>query len=1009
MEGITSFGEWVRRQRNAMGMTQAQLAAQVGCALITIRKIEQELRRPSGPMAELLAEALAIPSTQRDLFLHMARRTYVDANISAPISIASSPAPNAIDPNSIDEAFMLTPFVARERELVQLKAHLTSSFNGSGRIVFIAGEAGYGKTTLMVEFARQALTLYPDLIVAGGNCEAYDGTSEPYLPFREIMALLTGDVEALGRTSLLSYEQARRLWALLPHTARALVDHGPELINVLVSGDRMLQRAMAQSSAGESWRAQLEVHIRQKGSPGNPRQRQIYEQFVQVVRALAKRQPILLLVDDLHWLDHTSAGLLLFMATARRLAGSRILILGSYRPSEVERKRFDEEQKVTHPLVHTLEEIKRFYGDIEIDLGNQVPHTARAFVDALIDSEPNQLAENFRAALFQRTHGHPLFTVELLRDMRERGTLVQDGEGQWIEGGAVDWDDVYPTRVEAVINQRISHLPAFLQEALKIASVEGETFTAEVVAHIMGVESWQMVRQLSSVVDRQHHLVAGQGSQRLGNQIFSRYRFGHVLFQNYLYDTLDAAERAYLHEAVGQTLEQLAAEHTATVAALLAHHFQAAELWTKAIDYLRQAAEQAVAISAHQEAIAYFARALFFLERQPDTLERVRLELRLQIGLGVSLKATKGFTSPEVESVYRRALSLCKQVDGDPTQRVFVLYGLNGFYTVQGDLAMGLEFAQQCQEVAQAQNDPVLLVTGHSVLGQTLSHAGQQRHSRSLLEQAIATYSVHQHQAYLLLDGIDIGVFSLAMLGHVLWYLGYPDQAMARAQEAVTLASSLSNHFGQAASLSYLTMLYQFRRDWVAVQTTAQAAAHFCVEYEFPYYLAWANMMQGWAMTEQNQLEQGTLRMEQALGELQVLGAGLRRPYYLCLLAEAYRKAGRVADGLDVVTDALTQVREQKQHQFEAELYCVKGKLLRTQGTADEAVEESLYQALDVSRQQEVKSIELRATTTLARLWQVQGKGAEAHVLLAEIYGWFTEGFDTPDLIEAKALLDALI
>jgi predicted ATPase len=415
-----------------------------------------------------------------------------------------------------------------------------------------------------------------------------------------------------------------------------------------------------------------------------------------------------------------------------------------------------------------------------------------------------------------------------------------------------------------------------------------------------------------------------------------------------------------------------------------------------------------VAISAHQEAIAYFTRALTLLERLPESLDHARLELRLLISLGVSVKATKGFASQEAERIYIRAQMLCERV-GEPLQRAMVLYGLNAVYTVRGDQAAGLEYAQRSQEFGQAQGDPVLYVLGQSVLGQTLTHAGQLTRARFLLEQALSAYSVQQHDIYVYLDGIDLGVFSLAMLAHALWYLGYPEQALERAQEAITLADSQSHPWDQAVALSYLTMLYQFRRDWQAVQTTAQAAARFCVEYDFRYYLVWANLMQGWALTEQGQLEQGTVRMEEALGELAVLGVGLRRPHYLSLLSKAYLKAGRVAEGLKLVADALAHVRAQKQHQYEAELYWVRGELLRTHGATDEEVEESLYQALDLARQQEAKSIELRATTTLARLWQVQGKGAEAHALLAEIYGWFTEGFDTADLIEAKALLDVLI
>jgi len=299
-------------------------------------------------------------------------------------------------------------------------------------------------------------------------------------------------------------------------------------------------------------------------------------------------------------------------------------------------------------------------------------------------------------------------------------------------------------------------------------------------------------------------------------------------------------------------------------------------------------------------------------------------------------------------------------------------------------------------------------VTGHSVLGQTLTHMGQMRLARSHLEQAIAAYSVQQHEAYILLDGIDIGVFSLAFVSHTLWYLGYPDQALAQAQAAITLSNSLSHPFGQAAALSYLTMLYQMRREWDAVQSTAQIALRFCVEHDFPYYIAWANLMQGWALAEQDQVEAGIARMEQGLHDLQALGAGLRRPYYLCLLAAAYGKVGRAAEALSLVDDALAQAHEQQQFLYEAELWLVQGELLQAQGATGEVVEECLYKAIELAQQQEVRSIELRSTITLAGLWQSQGRSQEALQSLAKVYGWFTEGFETADLRETKTMLEGL-
>ena len=505
----------------------------------------------------------------------MARHEYVESpDLPTAIDGASSVDP-AQWPAVTAESVEPNHFVGRALEMDQLAAHLTGALNGSGRIVFITGEAGHGKTTLMTEFAGHALRTYPDLIVAGGNSEAYAGTGNPYLPFRDILALLTCDIETMGQTRLLSQDQLRRLWALLPYTLQVIVDQSPDLIDLLISGERLRQRVLTHPVAAATCQTQIEALVHRQTRAGDVTQRRLFDQYAQVLGALANRRPLLLLLDDLQWVDRASADLLYYVA--RRLAGSRILFLGTYRSSEVEGhvrpgRVEDGERHVLSPL---LQELKRRFGDIEIDLGRSTPEMDRAFVDALVDSEPNRLSETFRAELCQRTQGHPLFTAELLHDMQERGDLVLEDQELWVEGDDVDWDAL-PARVEAVISRRISLLPAMLREALKIGSVEGETFTAEVVARILGVNGWEIVQQLSSIAGRQHRLIIGQGNQRIGNQSLSRYRFAHGLFQSYLYGNLDEAERSYLHEAVGNALEALTGEDPAVMAVPLAHHFQTA-------------------------------------------------------------------------------------------------------------------------------------------------------------------------------------------------------------------------------------------------------------------------------------------------------------------------------------------------------------------------------------------------------------------------------------------------
>lgn len=1006
MAPITSFPDWIRQRRKALDLTQSELAAQVGCAVVTIKKIEQATRRPSLQMAELLADALAIPQAERDIFLRLARHEYV-----APDSLSSvvdeAPLPAGFEVfASVDEFAQTSPFVEREEEIARLEAHLRGAMNGSGRIVLICGEAGYGKTTLMTAFARHALDRYPDLIAAGGNCESFVGVNTPYLPFRDTLAQLTCEVETPGQSFLFSRDQARRLWALFPHAVETLIDHGPNLIDAFLSTTRLQQRVMSHSIAADLFQKKLDTLAGESTQPRKVSQHRLFEEFIQLLRMLAQRQPLLILLDDLQWIDPASAALLSYMV--RRLAGSRILLLGSYRSSEVEASDYSdlkEEENEPHSLVPLLQELKRRFGDFEIDLDQTTLQKGRAFVDALLDSEPNVLAESFRAELLQRTLGHPLFTVELLYDMRERGDLVQDENGRWVQSDNIDWEAL-PARMEAVINQRISRLPPLLQEALKVASIEGDTFTAEVAANLLGVSDWEMVQLLSGVAGRQHRLVNPHGHQRLGGQLLSRYRFVHIVVQSHLYGSLDSTERAYLHEAVGNTLEQLAAEQSEVVAEQLAHHFQAAGLLAKAIDYLHEAGRRAIALSAHPEAIAHLTRALTLLAKLPSAPERTRLELALITDLGISYKITKGFAATEVEQLYRHAKSLCSAT-GEPLSWACVLWGFHGFHTVRGELAEGYAAAQECLTLAQ--NDTILSVTGHSLAGASLGHMGRLRAAQDHLEQARARYSPDQHEIYVFLAGFDLGAFTLAHFAHTMGYLGYPEQALRLADEGVELAQTLAHEsFSQVVALSYLSILYQMYSNWRAAGVTAESARRLCIEHDAPYYLAWNNFIKGWALTYQERIEQGIDLMEQSLANLHLMQVGLRLPYYFSLLAEAYGKVGRIQEGLRLAEEASIQAQRQEQLVHEPDVYRVWGELLRLAGAPAEEVENHLRQALMRSQQQEAKLSELRAAVSLAQHYVEQGRRDAAQQILTPAAAWFGEGFEMAELRTARSLLGTL-
>jgi len=372
------------------------------------------------------------------------------------------------------------------------------------------------------------------------------------------------------------------------------------------------------------------------------------------------------------------------------------------------------------------------------------------------------------------------------------------------------------------------------------------------------------------------------------------------------------------------------------------------------------------------------------------------------------LIVTKGYAAPEVEHVYARARELCRQL-GESLQLFHVLRGLFIFYLNRGALQTARELGEQLLILAQRQHAPPLLLEAHFAVGATLFWLGEVIPAHAHLEQGMALYDPHQHHSHAFLYGQDPGVACLSLAALALWVLGYPDQALARIHEALTLAYERPHPFSLARALIYTGRLHQFRGEPHLTQARAEAAVTLSTEQGLVYWCAEGTILRGWALAAQGQSVEGIAQMCQGLATHQATGAELVRPYLLPLLAETYAQGGRVDEGLRVLDQALVSVHTTGERWWEAELHRLKGELLLALSAEKYAEAETCFhQALDSARRQEAKALELRAARSLARLWQQQGRRAEAQALLAPIYGWFTEGFDTADLQEAKALLAEL-
>jgi predicted ATPase len=386
--------------------------------------------------------------------------------------------------------------------------------------------------------------------------------------------------------------------------------------------------------------------------------------------------------------------------------------------------------------------------------------------------------------------------------------------------------------------------------------------------------------------------------------------------------------------------------------------------------------------------------------------------------------ATKGWAAPEVERTGTRARALCHEV-GDTPQLIPALWSVAGVYIVRSELQAARDIGEQLLPLAERTHDPASIMGGLWVSGWPDFLQGAFTAARDHIERGIALYDRQHYHRHTMLFGVDLGVSLLAWLPHSLWHLGYPEQALQRSHVALTLAQELSHPYSLAFALDYTAMLHQFRREVFTAHARAEAAIALCTEHGFTYYLAWAMIIRGWALTEQGQNVEGLAQMRQGLADIRATGAEVRLPYYLALLAEACSKAGQIEEGLTLVTEALAQARRKGESWREAELYRLQGELLlQAEGsvrkvakppTADAVAESAaltaeawFQQALDMARRQQAKMLELRAAMSLSRLWQQQGKRHAAHALLAETYAWFTEGFDTADLQDARTLLEAL-
>ena len=718
-------------------------------------------------------------------------------------------------------------------------------------------------------------------------------------------------------------------------------------------------------------------------------------ELTEAIEVVTAEDSFVLLLEDLHWSDYSTLDWLAYLA--RRTEPARLLVLATYRPVELIVKE--------HPLNAVKQELEIHGKCKELPLALLSGAAVAQYLSARFASLSRESVRELTHLIHQRTEGNPLFMVNMLDYLVSQETIVQTDRRWRLRKDVQEAKGGMPEGPKQMIMRQIERLGPLDRQILGAASVAEAEFAAAAVAAGLEIAVGEAEERCQSLVGRGQFLLAVKVSQWPDGTVTPSYRFIHALYQEVLYAGIPIGRCIDLHRRIGKREERAYGDRANEIAVELAAHFEQSRDYSDAIKYRQLAGENAARISAHHEAIKHFARALELVRQQlPDNAERAKRELLLQLAVGFALNAIKGWAAPEVESAFTRARELC-QLLGDPTELFPALLGLWAVYYLRGDLRKAYELAELLLRRAQSTQDPALSLYAYLALGDTSLSMGEWLLARKHLELALSFYDRDKP----ILIGHDAGVNCLSYLALVLWALGYPDQALEKGNAAIELAQALSRPPSLAFAQGVVGYLYQYRREPHTAREIAERLIALSAEQGFAHWLAQGTVTRGWALAEQEHDEEGTAQIREGLAAFRAIGVEVLRPHPLCLLAEAYMKTGRLDEGLVALTEALAAADEHDIRHYEAEIHRLNGELLLRQDHSKAAAARTSFErAIEIARRQGAKSYELRATMGLARLLAKQGRRDEARAMLADIHGWFTEGFDTADLKDARALLDEL-
>jgi predicted ATPase len=790
--------------------------------------------------------------------------------------------------------------VGRTSELQQLHASAKRAWRGSRQVVFLTGEAGIGKTTLIEAFlaslgqpatssgkqSTSALTqLTPDSHlplpvpwIARGQCTTHYGASEAYLPVLDALQRLCREP---GHDRLLAIlNQRAPLWLL----------QMPSLL-----------------SPHERGRLQREV----RGATPERMLREIAE----ALEGLTAEVPLVFVLEDLQWSDYATIDFLTFLAT--RTEPARLLILASYRPEEFNRH--------SHPLKTVTQELFVHGRAQHLPVPLLPPEAIAHYLT--IRFPEHAFPPGFADTLHRRTEGNPFFLTSLVEHLHAQGDLAQPDQQWRLIGSLEAFRLETPTNIQDLIEHQIDHLHEQEEEILKAASAVGVDFSTAAAAAGLQMPVEVVEEHCEHLARRQQFLRARGAEEWPDGTLAARYQFLHSLYQQFWYTRITAARRVQLHRRIGDRKEQGYGDRALEHAAELAVHFEHGREARRAIHYHRQAAHNAARRFGYREAEHHLTTALALLPQLSDSAEHCRQEIGAQNALGAIYTATHGYAAPEVAQAYGRAAALCQQVEA-ATEQAPALRGLWAFNLTHAHFQTAHALAQQLLLVAEQTQSSALLLEAERELGQTCYFLGTLPQARHHLEQSVARYDPQLHVDHIFLYGQDPKVVGLAHNARALCLLGHQDHAQRLGQEAIDFARTTAHPYTLALAYYHAAVVAQTQRDWRRTHALADATLALTAEHGFPYWQCSALVLRGWALVQQGQRDEGLAQMQEGLTKYNTTNATLNRPDFLMLLAEAHGARGHEAEGLALLEQALTDTEQSGGNCYHAEMLRLKGVLL---------------------------------------------------------------------------------